>query len=245
LNDLDPGTLRAALPPWVPEVRYLEETDSTNRQAMAWAHHGAPHGALVLADFQTAGRGRLGRSWVAPPGSSLLFSVVLRPTWEPELRPLLTLAAAVAICECLSDLGFDPGLKWPNDVLLADRKVAGILAEAEEDVVILGLGVNVGRGMFPPEIAQTATSLEMCSGRKFDRLEVLAALIGYLAELVDGPVTAIPERYRRWSLTLGSRVRVLLNDESLEDRAVDIDPAGGLVLEGGQVVRAGDVFQVR
>jgi BirA family transcriptional regulator, biotin operon repressor / biotin---[acetyl-CoA-carboxylase] ligase len=245
LNDIDPGTLRAALPAWVPEVRYLEATDSTNRQAMAWAREGAPHGALVLADFQTAGRGRLGRSWVAPPGSSLLFSAVLRPGWEPGFRPLLTLAAAAAICECLSDLGFDPGLKWPNDVLLADRKVAGILAEAAGDVVILGLGVNVGQAEFPPDIAQSATSLQLCSGRKFDRLEVLTKVVGYLAELVDGPAAAIPERYRRWSLTLGSRVRVVLTSGSLEDRAVDIDPAGGLMLEGGQVVRAGDVFQVR
>ena len=212
---------------------------------MAWAQEGALNGALVLADFQTAGRGRLGRTWVASPGSSLLFSVVLRPTWEPDLRPLFTLAAAVAICECLTGLGLDPGLKWPNDVLIANRKVAGILAEAAGDVVILGVGVNVGRGAFPPEIAETATSLEECSGRKFNRPEVLADLIGHLAELVEGPVTAIPERYRRWSLTLGQTVRVVLDSESLEDRAVDIDPAGGLVLQGGQVVRAGDVLQLR
>lgn len=246
MNDLGSGPLRSALPAWVPEVRYLPETDSTNRQAMAWALGGAPHGALVLADFQTAGRGRMGRTWVASPGSGLLFSVVLRPTREPDLRPLFTLAAAVAICECVSGLGLEPGLKWPNDVLIENRKVAGILAEAAGDVVILGVGVNVGRGALPPEIAESATSLEECSGgRRINRLEVLAGLIGHLAELVEGPVTAIPERYRRWSLTLGRRVRVVLDSESLEDLAVDIDPAGGLVLQGGQVVRAGDVLQLR
>jgi BirA family biotin operon repressor/biotin-[acetyl-CoA-carboxylase] ligase len=245
LNDLDSGTLRSALPAWVPEVRFLPETDSTNRQAMVWAQEGAPHGAVVLADFQTAGRGRLGRTWVSPPGSGLLFSVVLRPTCEPDLRPLFTLAAGIAICECLSRLGLDPGLKWPNDVLVADRKIAGVLAEASVDVVILGVGVNIGQEAFPPDIAEFATSLQACAGRKFNRLEVLAALVGYLANLVDGPVTTIPERYRRWSLTLGRRVRVVLDSQSLEDRAVDIDPAGGLVLEGGTVVRAGDVFQLR
>jgi BirA family biotin operon repressor/biotin-[acetyl-CoA-carboxylase] ligase len=245
LNDLDYGTLRQALPPWVPELRYLPETDSTNRQAMAWAKQGAPSGSLVLADFQTAGRGRLGRSWVAPAGSSLLFSVVLRPTWEPNLWPLLNLAAGVAVCECLSGLGLDPGLKWPNDVFLADRKVAGILAEAWGDVVILGIGINVGQGAFPREIAPAATSLQAFSGRTFDRPEVLSALIGSLSNLVDGPAEAVPGRYRRWSTTLGRRVRVVLDSESFEDRAADIDPAGGLVLQGGRVVRAGDVFQLR
>jgi BirA family biotin operon repressor/biotin-[acetyl-CoA-carboxylase] ligase len=245
LNDLDDKRLSQALPGWVPEVRFLPETDSTNRRAMAWANQGAAAGSMVVADFQTAGRGRLGRTWTAPAGSSLLFSVVLRPGTAPEGWPLISLAAGVALCECLAGLGLEPGLKWPNDVLLGGRKVAGILAEAAEGVVILGIGLNVGRVEFPEEIAATATSLENFSGRAFSRLHVLSDLTGRLSGLVETPPAEVPAGYRGWSRTLGREVRVDLGSGFIEDRAVDIDPFGGLVLAGGRVVRAGDVVQVR
>ncbi|MEX0790317.1 MAG: biotin--[acetyl-CoA-carboxylase] ligase [Actinomycetota bacterium] len=245
MNNYDPDSLRAALPDWVPECRYLARTDSTNRQAMDWALQGAPHGSVVLADFQTAGRGRLGREWTAPAGSSLLFSIVLRPQIDPERRPLLTLAAGVAVCGCLAGLGFEPELKWPNDVLLAGRKVAGILAEANGEVVILGIGINTGRVEFPEHLAGSAISLEASSGRACSRLELLSNLIEHLAREVDGPADEVVDRYRRWSSTPGRRVRVDLGSGPLEDLAVDIDPGGGLVLAGGQVVRAGDVLQLR
>lgn len=245
MNDLDDKRLSQALPGWVPEVRFLPETDSTNRRAMAWANQGAAAGSMVVADFQTAGRGRLGRTWTAPAGSSLLFSVVLRPGTAPEGWPLISLAAGVALCECLAGLGLEPGLKWPNDVLLGGRKVAGILAEAAEGVVILGIGLNVGRVEFPEEIAATATSLENFSGRAFNRLGVLSGLTGHLSGLVEAPPDRVPDRYRRWSRTLGRQVRVDLGTGFLEDRAVDIDRFGGLELAGGRVVRAGDVIQVR
>ncbi len=245
MNDHDDRRLRQALPGWVPEARFLPETDSTNRRAMTWAKQGAVAGSMVVADFQTAGRGRLGRTWTAPAGSSLLLSVVLRPDTAPERWPLISLAAGVAVCECLAGLGLGPGLKWPNDVLLGDRKVAGILAEAAEGVVILGIGINVGRVEFPEEIASTATSLENFSGRAFNRLHVLSGLTGKLSGLVEAPPEGVPAGYREWSRTLGREVRVDLGTGFIEDRAVDIDPFGGLVLAGGRVVRAGDVVQVR
>lgn len=245
MNDLDDKRLREALPGWVPEVRFLPETDSTNRRATAWAMEGAAAGSMVVADFQTAGRGRLGRTWTAPPGSSLLLSIVLRPGTAAERWPLISLAAGVAVCESLAGLGLEPGLKWPNDVLLGERKVAGILAEAAEGVVILGIGLNVGRIEFPEEIASTATSLENFSGRAFNRLEVLSGLTVLLSGLVEGPPNGVPAAYRTWSRTLGREVKVDLGNGILDDRAVDIDPFGGLVLAGGQVVRAGDVVQVR
>lgn len=245
MNDLDPDALREALPAWVADLRFLPATDSTNRQAMAWAAGGAAHGSLVVADFQTAGRGRLGREWVAPPGSSLLFSVVLRPTWDPERLPMLTLAAGVAVCECLAGLGMEPGLKWPNDVVLDGRKVAGILSELSGPVVIVGVGVNVKQEAFPAEIHETATSLQAASGRELNRLEVLVDLIGHLAPLVDGPAEEVRDRYLGWCRTLGREVRVDLGSGLVEDRAVDIDAFGGLVLAGGSVVRAGDVTQLR
>lgn len=243
MNDLNQSRLRRALPGWVPEVRYLPETGSTNREAMAWAAQGAPSGSMVVADFQTAGRGRMGRTWTAPRGSSLLFSAVLRPESGPESWPLISLAAGVAVCECLAGFDLQPGLKWPNDVLLGELKVAGILAEAAEGVVILGVGLNVRRVEFPEEIRQTATTLEGFSGRVFDRLEVLSGLAGKMAQL-DG-VESVPARYRELCRTIGRDVRVDLGDGVIEDRAVDIDPVGGLVLAGGRVVRAGDVMLVR
>jgi BirA family biotin operon repressor/biotin-[acetyl-CoA-carboxylase] ligase len=245
LNDLDDKRLSEALPGWVPEVRYLPETDSTNRRAMAWAMEGAAAGSMVVADFQTAGRGRLGRTWTAPAGSSLLLSIVLRPGTAPEGWPLISLAAGVAVCECLAGLGVEPGLKWPNDVLLGDRKVAGILAEAAEGVVILGIGINVGRVEFPEDIASTATSLENFSGRAFNRLDVLSGLTVQLSGLVEAPPDGVPAGYRRWSRTLGREVRVDLGTGFIDGRAVDIDRFGGLVLAGGRVVRAGDVVRVR
>ena len=245
MNDLDAHRLREALPDWVPECRYLLRTDSTNRVAMAWASQGARHGALVLADFQTAGRGRLGRDWTAPPGSSLLFSLILRPRVGPDSWPLLSLAAGVAVCEALAEFGLQAGLKWPNDVLLGGKKTAGILAEAAGGVVILGIGVNVGRLELPEHIGETATSLETFAGRPFNRLEVLSRLVSALSRQVHGPVDGIVARYREWSVTLGQQVRVLTGSGWLEDRAVDIDSSGGLVLAGGQVVTAGDVLQLR
>lgn len=245
MNDLDDKRLRQALPSWVPEVRFLPETDSTNRRAMAWAKQDAAAGSMVVADYQTAGRGRLGRTWTAPAGSSLLISMVLRPDTAPERWPLISLAAGVAVCECLAGLGLEPGLKWPNDVLLGDRKVAGILAEASEGVVILGIGLNVGRVEFPENIASTATSLENFTGRAFNRLDVLSGLTVHLSGLVEAPPAGVPAAYHGWSRTLGREVKVDLGNDFLEDRAVDIDPFGGLVLAGGRIVRVGDVVEVR
>lgn len=245
MNDLDDKRLSEALPGWVSEIRFLPETDSTNLRATAWAVEGAASGSMVIADFQSAGRGRLGRTWTAPAGSSLLFSIVLRPGSGTDRWPLISLAAGVAVCECLAGFGLKPALKWPNDVLLGDRKVAGILAEAAGGVVILGIGVNVGRVEFPENIASTATSLEAFTGRAFNRLEVLSSLAGHLSGVVEGTVDAVPRGYREWSGTLGRHVRVDLGSGMVEDRAVDIDPSGGLVLAGGRVVRAGDVIQVR
>jgi BirA family biotin operon repressor/biotin-[acetyl-CoA-carboxylase] ligase len=245
LNDLTADALRNHLPGWVPEVRFLPETDSTNRVAMLWAAEGAAHGCLAVADHQTAGRGRLDRRWLAPAGTSLLLSVVLRPRVEPELRGLLALAAAVALCRCLEEIDVAAAVKWPNDVVLGDRKVCGMLSEAAGDVVVLGIGVNVKQREFPEEIAQTATSLELHTGRDFERLQVLEGLIRHLALLVDGPAEAIPAQYRPWCRTLGRRVKLDLGSGPVEDLAVDIDGQGALILGDGRSVRAGDLVHLR
>jgi BirA family biotin operon repressor/biotin-[acetyl-CoA-carboxylase] ligase len=154
---------------------------------------GAPEGALVTAEEQTAGRGRLGRRWLAPAGTSLLCSLQLRPTVAQERLPELTGVAARACAEAIAALtGLEPELKFPNDVLLDGRKVAGILAEAREDRVVLGVGVNVNvaEAELPREVDRAATSLLVETGRKLDRAELLVELLERLERRYDAWLSA-------------------------------------------------------
>lgn len=236
--------LETALADLVPELRFLEETTSTNAVASDWAAQGAPDGAIVVTDHQTAGRGRLDRSWYAPPGECLLFSMVLTPRARPDQLGLLNLAAAAALC--LSLRPHTPArVKWPNDVMMGGRKVAGILSEGSESFAVVGVGLNVNVAEFPGELAGTATSLLRETGAPADRLELLR---GYLEEF-DRLYASFPEgvvsAYEPLCETLGLRVRVQLPDRALEDEATGIDPTGGLVLAGGEIVRAGDVVHTR
>src|SRR5438093_6330551 len=155
------------------EVRRFAELDSTNRWLLDEARAGAGEGLAVVADHQTAGRGRLGRTWVAPPGSSLLVSVLFRPR-SLEAGHLLTTAVALAACDaCGRVAGVAPDLKWPNDLLVDDRKLGGILAEAEGPAVVVGLGLNVSSTSGAPE---TAVALREVAGHDVDR----AALLDWL-----------------------------------------------------------------
>jgi BirA family biotin operon repressor/biotin-[acetyl-CoA-carboxylase] ligase len=165
---------------------YLVECPSTQRVFEA----GAPEGAVAATDHQTEGRGRLGRRWEEVPGTSLLCSLVLRPAVRPDRLPELTVLAAEACAEAISDVtGLRPELKLPNDVLLAGRKVAGILGEAQEGRVVLGIGVNANQeaGELPADVRLPATSLRVESGTPIDRAELLASLL----ERVEA-------RYGRW-----------------------------------------------
>lgn len=244
MADRELERLRRAVPDWIADVRYLAETDSTNRVAGQWAAGGAPHGCLVVADYQSAGRGRLDRRWLAPPATSILASLVLRPQLPLKQWSLIGLAGAAALAEYLHGQGVSSGVKWPNDVLLGERKVAGLLAEASGEVLVLGLGVNVAQAAFPEEIAGIATSLQDHTGRRFARWDVLGGWLVQLGDLLEHP-GSIPGAYRRWCRTIGSRVRVDLGTEAVEDRARDIDDEGALILEGGRTVVAGDVLQLR
>lgn len=239
-------SLMAALPSWVPEVRFLNQTDSTNRVAREWAAAGAPHGCLVVADHQTAGRGRLDRSWLVPAGSSLLFTVILRPKMARERLGLVNLAAAVAVCEAVAKLGFEPRVKWPNDVNLPGGKVAGILSDVVGDAVCVGVGLNVNVKEFAEEISQVATSLALESGRQFDRQELLVAVLNGLnrlcgADTEDHVLTA----YRRWCETLGTKVRIELADRTIGGRAQDVDSSGALIMDSGEAINAGDVVHLK
>jgi BirA family biotin operon repressor/biotin-[acetyl-CoA-carboxylase] ligase len=241
------------------EVRWFEELDSTNTYLLGQARAGAAGGVVVVADRQTAGRGRLGRSWVAPPGGSLLFSVLLRPAGlAVERAYLLTASMALAgASACHKLAAVQPALKWPNDLLVGARKLAGILAEADLTpgpppalaAVVVGMGINVAwHGECPPEVAGIAVALDAAAGLVVDRADLLVEVLGELdRRLAD--LDGVARDYRAGCATLGRPVRVELAGEILTGRAVDISPEGHLVIQPShgppRSIAAGDVVHVR
>ena len=209
-------------------------------KAFELAAHGAVDGTVVVADHQTAGRGRRGHHWEDEPGASLLFSVVARSSLPIAQRPLLSLAAAVAIADALAEVaGVATRLKWPNDVLVSGRKIAGILLESRsEDLVIIGIGVNVAQSRFAAELAGVATSIALERGRTMPRDELLEALLRHFdawrARLEHDGFGPVRERWLALADTMGRRVRV----EGQTGLAVGLDDDGALLLrEGGRTHR--------
>ena len=234
------------------EVRWYPEVPSTNDIASAWAEHGAPEGCVVVADGQSAGRGRQGRDWASPAGAGLYVSMVLRPT--EHVLPLLTIAAGVGLAEGINAAtGLVPDLKWPNDVFISGRKVAGVLAEATSSStgtwVVLGFGINVSAAAYPPEVADLATSLARETGEPVARGPVLAECLCGLArryqDLADGRRGAVLDGWRmRAAATTGRRVQWSEAGGAREGAADGIDDSGALVVrtDAGPVrVTAGDV----
>ena len=150
---------------------------STNDEIRELAQAGAADGMILLAESQTAGRGRRGAAWFSPPGESLAFSILVRPEQPKALWPRLALAGGLAVAEAVESFGLQAGIKWPNDVWIRHLKVAGILVEAGTDFAIVGIGINVKTTQFPPEVAEIATSLQLENGREFSLPDVLAAII--------------------------------------------------------------------
>lgn len=226
-------------------VEYFLEVDSTNNLALARALRGTPHGTVVLADAQRAGRGRQGRSWFSPPGAGIYLSAVIRSdAWAGALS-LVTLAAGVAVARGLAAAtGLALELKWPNDVVIGRpwRKVAGILSESASsgsriDAVVVGIGVNVRKSAFPPEVADRATAIEMETDRPVDSaacvLEVLAALSDVTLQLGRGERTAILDAWRQYGRAGLGGSQVRWNDEGRvrQGRARDVDETGALVVD--------------
>jgi len=216
---------------------------STNDLCKKLAREGAVEGTLVLADEQTQGRGRRGRTWYSPRGKGLWFSVVLRPEVEPARLGLLSLLAAVSVAEAVErTTGLSPHVKWPNDVLMDHQKVAGILVETEisqERVshVVAGVGINISQRQedFPPELRSQVTSLEMAAGKSVDRWAVLTAVLqaletSYLAYL-GGKEQTILQQWLQRCLHLECGIRVVRDNGSvLEGQCVGIDQAGRMLL---------------
>ena len=231
--------------PW--RVEWYSTLDSTNRHALDAARAGAPDGLVVVADEQTAGRGRLGRTWEAPPGSSLLVSVLLRRPGDPSRA---VMAAGVALAGAVADAaGVATGLKWPNDLVVDDRKLAGLLAEAEGDALVVGAGCNVNWDAFPEELAATATACNLEAGRPVDRDALLDAFLDHFAAALaagDGVV----DRYRARLVTLGRSVRVEhMREGDLLGTAVAVTDDGALVVRdehgADHTVVAADVHHLR
>src|SRR5829696_277511 len=243
-----------------PTILRFDSLPSTNTEAARQAAHGAPEGLCVVAREQTAGRGRRERTWVSPKDAGLYLSVVLRPTLEARLWPLVTLAAALAVRDALGEAcGLGADIKWPNDLLAGGRKLCGILAETAEGArgraVVLGVGVNLRRGSFPAEISDAATSVEEQTGRAPDAEGLLAALTRSLARFYEtlhtpgGAEEILRDWQRHSTYAHGRRVRVALAGETFEGTTRGLDPGGALRVETGEgtvrTVRAGDVTAVR
>lgn len=244
-------------------VTWVSETGSTNADLAEKARRGEGEQALV-ADHQRAGRGRLDRTWEAPPETSVLMSVLVKPNLPPSRVPLLTLAMGQAVCEAASGLGASVGLKWPNDVVSsvdgdAVSKVAGILAEAVWDdsrvaAVVVGVGINVNwPDGFPDHLAADSVSLGELTGNHVDRgsvvTDVLAAFGRRVGDLESpGGDVRLVETVRPLLVTLGRRVRVELADEVVVGRAVDISADATLIVDTGSTRReivAGDIRHLR
>jgi BirA family transcriptional regulator, biotin operon repressor / biotin---[acetyl-CoA-carboxylase] ligase len=237
-------------------IECLAETDSTNTDLVVAARGGAPEGSVIIAESQRRGRGRLGRSWVSPAGLNLYCSVLLRPDLAPEDVPLLTLTAGVAVADAVAAFaGGRAAIKWPNDVLLDERKVAGILTEMEAvsgraAFVVVGIGVNLNSGEadFPPEVRSLATSIALATGQPVERARFAAHLLDaldarYESVLRDGFSALLPAWSARDALR-GRRIEVRAGDERIEGVAAGLAPNGRLILEtsaGPREIMAGDV----
>lgn len=217
------------------QLSYFASLDSTMTEAARLAAAGAPAGTAVIAEEQSAGQGRLGRSWHSEPGSGLYVTVVLRPRMAAETLPALTLALGLAVAEAIAraaDVACD--LRWPNDVLIGEKKCAGILVEAAGGTYIAGIGINVNQTEFPEDLAGTATSLRAASGRTHSREQLLIHLLesvdSFTKMLVEGGREPVLQAFSRASSYVkGKRVLVEHGAPAAIEGITDgLDPRGFL-----------------
>ncbi len=254
-----PGEISARLETkWLGRhIIYEKSLSSTNDLAKRAALDGCPHGTVVLSEEQVTGRGRIARGWFSPFAAGIWCSMVLRPPLMPHEAPKFTLLMAVALTETfLKYPGIKVAIKWPNDILCQGKKLVGILTEMNAEmqainylVVGTGINVNIKKDCFPEDIKDKAASLADFTGKKIDRVVLLATMLKKVEELYDDALkngfAGLLDKWRGFSATLGKEVRVIAPDETFTGRALDIDASGALVVERAngarETVLAGDV----
>ncbi len=258
-----PSLIRAELPPHAEighRIIHYFRTDSTNSVALQLDAQNGPHGTVVIAEEQTAGRGRLGRNWYSERSSGIYVSIILRPPLSPAAAPILTLLAGVAVHRAVSTAtGLKADIRWPNDVLVNGKKVCGILTEMKAEVdrlhmVVLGIGINVNHSSMPENLRKIATSLAIESGRDFARLHVLAELLRsveryYHMLLKEGHAAVVWEWTAASSYAEGKQVHVKAGGNEYSGVTAGLDPSGALKIrrdDGRQeLLVAGEITELR
>lgn len=219
--------------------RLLAETDSTNAEIVRHlADHPSEEGLIVIADSQTGGKGRLGRVWHSPSGTGIYLSMLIRPNFSPEQLPLLTLMAGLATVQAVNEFIPEPAqLKWPNDLLLNGKKIAGVLCEYHAKkipAVIIGIGINVNHTQFPDDLKDIATSLKIEFGNEINRTPLIKSLVTQLdfqyGELKNNKVQALMDNWTRHSDLFGKTITVNKSGQKITGKAVRLDSLGRLVL---------------
>ncbi len=224
---------------------YFKEIDSTNNYAKTLAADGHPEGTVVIAESQSSGRGRRGRQWYSDSGQGIFLSLILRPPLPVNELSRINMAIALAIVDALQEVGIKSGIKWPNDILIKDRKIAGILTEAITDMdgiefIVSGIGLNVNTLIedFPAELRAIVTSVREEAGRMVSRVHLLQILLLKLEQryqqLISGAFTEILEQVRTLSLVIGRDITIKQLGGITEGRAIDIDNNGFLLVRYGQ-----------
>ncbi len=234
---------------------FLPETDSTNNEAKRLAEAGASHGTLVVAEFQEAGKGRRGRSWVSQSGTGIWMTILLRPQFPPSQASMLTLLAAMAVADGIEEVtGLRAAIKWPNDIVFRGKKICGILTEmsAEPDYinhVVVGIGINANIREFPEELGEKATSLFLEQGKSVNRAAVIAAVWKaferhYDQFLKTADLSVLRDKYEERLINKGEEVCVLDPKGNWKGVAHGIDERGRLLVEVEKQVRAVDSGEV-
>ena len=219
------------------EIVYFEETDSTNRQARLLAMDGAKHGTLVIADTQSAGRGRRGRGWISPAGEGIFMSLIVRPDVPPSQVAKMSLTLALAVAKAIERVtGLDARIKWPNDIVIGGRKICGLLLEMDATAkkvnsIVAGVGINVHQRIFDEEIAHTASSLDLLAGKHVSRSELVRTFLEEFEQAMALADTQMMDAYRAQSATIGQRVQVIALDGTYTGTAQGITQSGSLLVE--------------
>ncbi|MDF2987584.1 MAG: birA, biotin-(acetyl-CoA-carboxylase) ligase [Eubacterium sp.] len=224
------------------QIIHFEEIDSTSNYAKKIGNEGCRHGTVVVAEKQTLGRGRIGRPWQSGSNHGLWFSTVLRPELEPEQVQIVTLAASVAVIEGIArGEGINCGIKWPNDIILDNSKLAGILTELSAEpghvnYLVVGIGININQDLkdFDPELQNKATSLKIHAGKKISRVRLLESILTSFEEIynimLEGNTGEIINRWNKYSVTIGKEVKIVYRDIEYIGTAKSIASDGKLVV---------------